>query len=112
MTAIVFTPVRERKKVTHAFSGRGAKIIRRTKDDTWYLKRGKTKMALTVHEAACIASDGYVILGLEGGNEFDRIVREMWNRVSAKTTEISARKLSGKSHTGKKKSAPKLTHTK
>lgn len=76
--------LKDATKTVHAVTGRGAKIIRRSKDDTWYLKRGKTKMPLSVSEAACIASEGFVMIGLSGGEEFDRLVQGFWNRITYK----------------------------
>jgi hypothetical protein len=87
--------VKDQTKVTHATTARGAKIIRRTKDNTWYLKRGDSKIALTIQEAACIASDGYVIHGLEGGEAFERMVNEIWSRAVTKTKKPSVRKVAG-----------------
>lgn len=72
-------------KVVHAVTARGAKIIRRTKDDTWYLKRGSAKIPLTVKEAACIAVDGYLFAGRQGGESFDQMVKEIWSRSTTKT---------------------------
>lgn len=96
MTTNTFFPVvKDQTKVTHATTARGAKIIRRTKDNTWYLKRGDSKIALTMQEAACIASDGYVIHGLEGGEAFERMVKEIWSRAVTKTNKSSARKVTG-----------------
>lgn len=93
----LFPAVKDQTKVTHATTARGAKIVRRTKNDTWYLKRGNSKIALTLHEAACIASDGYVIHGLAGGEEFERRVHEIWSRavIKKKKKNPSARKATG-----------------
>jgi hypothetical protein len=74
-------------KVVHAVTARGAKIIRRTKDDTWYLKRGAAKIPLTIKEAACIAVDGYVFAGRQGGESFEQIVHGIWSRSTAKTKD-------------------------
>jgi hypothetical protein len=96
MTTNAFFPVvKDQTKVTHATTARGAKIIRRTKDNTWYLKRGDAKIALTIQEAACIASDGYVIHGLEGGEAFERMVQEIWSRAVTKTKKLPVRKVTG-----------------
>lgn len=99
MTTIIpsFFPVaKDQKKVVHATTGRGAKIIRRTKDNTWYLKRGDSKIALTVQEAACIASEGYIVHGLEGGETFERLVNEIWSRaVTKRKKKSSVRKVTG-----------------
>lgn len=94
-TTTLFPVVKNQTKVTHATTARGAKIIRRTKDNTWYLKRGDSKIALTLQEAACIASDGYVVSGLEGGEAFERIVNEIWSRAVTKPKKPSARKATG-----------------
>lgn len=90
-TSTVFL-TKGRTKVVHATTARGAKIIRRTKDNTWYLKRGDAKIALTINEAACIASDGYLIGGLEGGETFERLVKEIWSRAVIKPKKDGQRK--------------------
>lgn len=94
MTTKIKFATKGQSKVIHATTARGAKIIRRTKDDTWYLKRGDSKIALTINEAACIASDGFVVSGLEGGERFERLVHEIWSRAVVKTKKSDKRKAS------------------